>query len=45
MKAMDEDGREHIHSKAWNYSWKRFPVDMRGCGGGQGYEKRCIKGV
>ena len=35
-KAMDEEGYEHIHCKACNYSWKRFPMDISGHGGGGG---------
>ena len=35
-KAMDEEGYEHIHCKACNYSWKRFPINISGDGGGGG---------
>ena len=36
MKGMDDAGRELIHCKACNYSWKRIPMDMSGHGGGGG---------
>jgi len=32
MKGVDEDGRELIHCKACNYSWKRLPMDVSGGG-------------
>ena len=35
-KAMDEEGYEHIHCKACNYSWKRFPMGDGSANGGNG---------
>ena len=34
MNELDEDGRQQIHCKACNYSWKRTPSS--GSGGGEG---------
>jgi len=34
MKGMDEDGRELIHCKACNYSWKRFSMPYSHSGRG-----------
>ena len=35
-EGIDEDGREKIHCKACNYSWKRTPIGGETGGGGGG---------
>ena len=34
MNELDEDGRQQIHCKACNYSWKRTPIGGEASGGG-----------
>ena len=34
MNGLDEDGRQQIHCKACNYSWKRTPIGGEASGGG-----------